>query len=394
MPAADDARAGWPKGCRTTRRRCRRVKKVEVLPGSRVLNEPGPLAAARRAGHFADGSVRDVTRLTVFTSSDTAIADVNAERPGRVQPVRRGRHPVPLPRRAGAGPPDLPRAEAGLRLANPPENNYVDKHVFAKLKMLNILPSDLCTDQEFVRRAYLDVCGILPTPDEVDDVPRQQGRRQAGQADRRAARAARVRRLLDAEVVRRASAARRKTIQVKGTHVFQNWLRNHIDKNTGFDADRARSDHRQRQHLRQPAGQLLPHRPRPAEPGRDDRPALLRHPHAVRQVPQPPVRALDAGRLLQHGRVLRPREAAEATRSSRRRPAERRTAPRSSTSTAAARSTQPRTGKVMAAEVHGRRDRRRSPPGKDRREVLADWLTVGGQPVLRRSRSSTASGST
>ena len=51
--------------------------------------------------------------------------------------------------------------------SNPPENNYVDKHVFAKLKMLNILPSDLCTDQEFVRRAYLDLCGILPTPDEV-----------------------------------------------------------------------------------------------------------------------------------------------------------------------------------------------------------------------------------
>ena len=28
--------------------------------------------------HFADGSVRDVTRLTVFSSSDTAVADVDA----------------------------------------------------------------------------------------------------------------------------------------------------------------------------------------------------------------------------------------------------------------------------------------------------------------------------
>ena len=50
---------------------------------------------------------------------------------------------------------------------NPPEYNYVDRHVFAKLKMLNIVPSDLCTDQEFLRRVYLDLCGILPKPDEV-----------------------------------------------------------------------------------------------------------------------------------------------------------------------------------------------------------------------------------
>ena len=43
----------------------------------------------------------------------------------------------------------------------------MDKHTFAKLKMLNIQPSELCSDQEFIRRAYLDVCGILPTPTDV-----------------------------------------------------------------------------------------------------------------------------------------------------------------------------------------------------------------------------------
>jgi len=41
------------------------------------------------------------------------------------------------------------------------------KHAFAKMKMLNILPSELCSDQEFIRRAYLDVCGVLPSPQEV-----------------------------------------------------------------------------------------------------------------------------------------------------------------------------------------------------------------------------------
>ena len=57
----------------------------------------------------------------------------------------------------------------GFNWSNPPENNYVDKHIFAKLKMLNIQPSDLCSDQEFVRRAYLDVCGVLPNPQEVQE---------------------------------------------------------------------------------------------------------------------------------------------------------------------------------------------------------------------------------
>ena len=74
------------------------VTKVDVLPGSRVLNEPSRRQQLAVIAHFADGSVRDVTRLTVFTSSDPAIANVNAERPGRVRPVRRSRHPVPLPR--------------------------------------------------------------------------------------------------------------------------------------------------------------------------------------------------------------------------------------------------------------------------------------------------------
>src|SRR5205807_202913 len=63
-------------------------------------------------------------------------------------------------------PPALP-ALKGFAWTNPPEANYVDKLVFAKLKMLSIPPSDLCTDQEFVRRAYLDLCGVLPNAEEV-----------------------------------------------------------------------------------------------------------------------------------------------------------------------------------------------------------------------------------
>jgi hypothetical protein len=49
---------------------------------------------------------------------------------------------------------------------NPTENNYIDTLVHAKLKKLRVEPSGSCTDAEFVRRVYLDVIGILPTPEE------------------------------------------------------------------------------------------------------------------------------------------------------------------------------------------------------------------------------------
>jgi hypothetical protein len=117
---------------------------------------------------------------------------------------------------------------------NPAEANYIDKHVFAKLKMLSITPSELCSDQEFVRRAYLDVCGILPTPTEVQSFLTSSDP---------AKRAKLIDQLLERpeyadfwtlkwlDVLR----SNRKTIQIKGIHVYQRWLRAHIVKNTGFD---------------------------------------------------------------------------------------------------------------------------------------------------------------
>ena len=50
---------------------------------------------------------------------------------------------------------------------DPPEFNFIDKHVHAKLKQLNLPPSDICTDAEFLRRASLDLCSTLPELREV-----------------------------------------------------------------------------------------------------------------------------------------------------------------------------------------------------------------------------------
>ena len=142
------------------------LTRVEVLPGNRVQNAPARWQQLAVLAHFADGSTRDVTRLTAFSSSDDNIASVDAN--GLVEMKQTGEAAI-LCRYLGVI--ECARLtylepQPSFNWPNPPEHNEVDRHVFAKLKALNLVPSDLCTDQEFVRRAYLDLCAILPTPDE------------------------------------------------------------------------------------------------------------------------------------------------------------------------------------------------------------------------------------
>jgi hypothetical protein len=210
------------------------LKGIEVLPGSRVLNAPARWQQLSVKANFADGTSRDVTRLTVFSSSDDAVAKVNPDgmvefgQSGEVAILCRYLDEMQAVRIT------FLEAKEGFVWSNPPETNFVDKFVFAKLKMLSILPSDVCTDQEFVRRAFLDACGILPTADEVKSFLADTDK------DKRV-------KLIDNLVERREYAdfwtlkwsdvlrSNRKTIQMKGIHVYQSWLKNHIAGNTPFD---------------------------------------------------------------------------------------------------------------------------------------------------------------
>src|SRR5262249_13765176 len=58
------------------------------------------------------------------------------------------------------------QTDANLFAASP-RHNFIDGHVLNKLQSLNIPPSPQCSDREFIRRAYLDALGVLPTPQEV-----------------------------------------------------------------------------------------------------------------------------------------------------------------------------------------------------------------------------------
>jgi hypothetical protein len=48
-----------------------------------------------------------------------------------------------------------------------PRHNFIDDKLMARWKDLGLTPSPLCSDEEFLRRIYLDTIGTLPTPAEI-----------------------------------------------------------------------------------------------------------------------------------------------------------------------------------------------------------------------------------
>jgi hypothetical protein len=144
-----------------------KVTKIEVYPQQRILKRPAHTQQLVVLGHFTDGSIRDITDMAVFTSSDEGVATVDAN--GFVTGLDRGETAILVRYLEKMETAHLMflRDVEGFAWNNPPENNYVDTHTFAKLKQLQILASDLCTDEEFVRRVYLDVIGLLPTVQET-----------------------------------------------------------------------------------------------------------------------------------------------------------------------------------------------------------------------------------
>jgi hypothetical protein len=140
--------------------------KIELFPPSALLEGEGATQQMTVLAHYSDGTTRDVTPLTVFQSSNDVSAAVDEK--GLVTAGSRGEafmmarfniFTVGIP--MVVIPEDLKYQRPQL-----PANNYVDTHVHNKLHKLRMTPSEVCSDEVFVRRLYLDITGLLPTVEE------------------------------------------------------------------------------------------------------------------------------------------------------------------------------------------------------------------------------------
>lgn len=144
-----------------------KVTGIEVFPKQIVLEGSGNKQQITVKATYSDGTDRDVTKLALFMSNNDPSASIDKH--GLVTSGERGvaftlaRFDVYSVTAQVLVIPDKLQYERP-KVA---EVNYIDQLVNENLHKLRILPSGICTDEEFVRRAYIDVVGIYPPPDEI-----------------------------------------------------------------------------------------------------------------------------------------------------------------------------------------------------------------------------------
>ena len=145
------------------------LARIEVAPAEKThrKKERTPL---RVTAHYSDGSTRDVTDLTDYSSSEKAIAEVDEN--GVIQTGNESGETVIVARYMGQV--AISNVAVPAEKLLPPERyasltvrNDIDRLVHARLQKLGYLPSDPCSDSEFLRRSTLDTIGLLPTVEEA-----------------------------------------------------------------------------------------------------------------------------------------------------------------------------------------------------------------------------------
>ncbi|QDT35708.1 DUF1553 domain-containing protein [Stratiformator vulcanicus] len=145
------------------------VERIEVLPG-RSIHTVGSKQDLVVIAHFSDGRAVDVSEWVIWSSSDEAVCSVDEH--GTVTVIGPGegaivawyssklaiaRVTVPFEAVASAG--DVVDTREPV--------NFIDEHVNRQLERLNLVASGPCSDASFIRRAYVDTIGLLPTSEEV-----------------------------------------------------------------------------------------------------------------------------------------------------------------------------------------------------------------------------------
>ena len=214
-----------------------RVTKLDVTPAEVFVDKPGPTRQLKVVAHYGDGSLRDVTRDTVYSSTTPTIADVNDA--GVITTVRKGEASALVRYQGNLAviPVTALSGQPGFAWKQPVEYNYIDKLVDAKLERLHIAPSEEASDAEFLRRVSLDLIGLVPTPEQVRAFT-------ADKTERHKKRAAMIDKLMaQPEFVNHWAVKWGDLLQVnrvklgdKGMWAFRDWIRESLETNRPYDA--------------------------------------------------------------------------------------------------------------------------------------------------------------
>ena len=142
------------------------LKSLTVTPIEQYIVQPHDEVNMQVRATFSDSKTRDVSALAVFESTNPKI---DVSRLGHVQSAEPGETTIVvryLHLQATALLAFVP-ARTDFVGKKPPAYNYIDRHIYTRLQKLRLNPSGLCSDSDFLRRAHLDLAGLLPTPQET-----------------------------------------------------------------------------------------------------------------------------------------------------------------------------------------------------------------------------------
>lgn len=212
------------------------VARIEIYPDSRVMAS-GTNQQILVTAHYTDGRSEDVTRWAQYQSNDTEVANVaeggqveTRELSGQAAIMARYQGQVAVFRAT------VPLGVPATQAVDFPAENPIDAAVLKQWDALGIVPSEPCTDAEYIRRASLDIAATLPEPAEV----------RAFVADTDPDKRARlVDRLLERPeyasffAIKWADILRNKRegnpLYQRGTYSFYDWIRENLARNTPYD---------------------------------------------------------------------------------------------------------------------------------------------------------------
>ncbi|HEV3122485.1 MAG TPA: DUF1549 domain-containing protein, partial [Isosphaeraceae bacterium] len=144
------------------------LARIEVYPGSRVMPR-GTHQQMIVTAHYTDGSTEDVTRWAQYQSNESEVAAV--EEGGQVETRQLSGQAAIMARYQGQVAVYRVTVPLGMAINHYPDfpaASFIDTLALAHWKALGVVPSDLCTDAEFTRRASIDIVATLPTAEEVN----------------------------------------------------------------------------------------------------------------------------------------------------------------------------------------------------------------------------------